>query len=223
MLDVQDSVTNTIYSVPMSNPSSTKKALAICGIVAPIIWVAALVIGNILDPTYSQVVKTVSELIERGAPNRDLLNGIFVIYNLFSIAFAVGLYYGLSKGWTRTVVVVALIINGVLGVAWILFFPLDVNGASISLTGMLHLVVGLIVIPLTFAIELAFWRSARKDDRWRSYGKFSLAIFAATLISGLLTVALLNSDIRGLLERIFIGSTLLWMEVLAIKLYKLKI
>ena len=65
-----------------SQSRSKSKILAICGILAPILYVAALVVGNILDPTYSQVGKTVSELIERGAPNRDLLNAIFIIYNV---------------------------------------------------------------------------------------------------------------------------------------------
>lgn len=195
------------------------RVLALCGILAPIIYVAALLIGNILDPTYSQIGKTVSELIERGAPNRDLLNAIFIGYNVLLIPFAVGLYQSLRKGAATTLITVALIINSVLGIAWTLFFPLDVGGASTSLTGMLHLIVGALVVPLIFAIELGFWRSARKDDHWLGYGKFSLAIFAVTLVFGLMTVAFVNSDYRGLLERITTGSFLLWVEVLAIKLF----
>ncbi len=59
-----------------------------------------------LDPTYSQVGKTVSELIERGAPNRDVLNGIFVVYNLLLIPFAEGLYKTLRKGSQAKIVTV---------------------------------------------------------------------------------------------------------------------
>jgi hypothetical protein len=197
------------------------KILALCGILAPIVYVIALIVGNILDPTYSQIGKTVSELIQQGAPNRDLLNAIFIIYNLLTIPFALGMYYGLRKGWARNVIFAALVINGVLGVAWTLFFPLDVGGKSVSLTGQLHLIVGALVVPLIFALELSFWRGSKKDDRWRGYGKFSLAIFAVTFVFGLATVALVNSDIRGLLERVTTGSFLLWVEVLALRLYKL--
>ena len=75
------------------------------------------------------------------------------------------MYYGLRKGWARNVIFVALVINGVLGVAWTLFFPLDVGGKSVSLTGQLHLIVGALVVPLIFALELAFWRSAKADSR----------------------------------------------------------
>jgi len=195
------------------------KILAFCGILAPIVYVAALLVGNILDPTYSQIGKTVSELIQQGAPNRDLLNTIFIVYNLLLIPFAIGMFYGLRNGWARNLIFAALVINGVLGVAWTLFFPLDVGGKSVSLTGQLHLIVGALVVPLIFALELAFWRSAKADSRWKGYGKFSLAIFAVTLIFGFATVVLVNSDFRGLLERITTGSFLLWVEVLAIKLY----
>ena len=205
----------------MSQSSGKLKVLAFCGILAPILYMAALIVGNILDPSYSQVGKTVSELIERGAPNLDLLNAIFVIYNILLIPFAFGLYSRLRKVPTTTLVAIALIINAVLGVAWTLFFPLDIGGKSASLTGTLHLAVGALVVPLIFAIELGFWRSARKDDKWRRYGKFSLAIFAITLVFGVMTVAFVNSDYRGLLERITTGSFLLWVEVLSLKLYSL--
>jgi hypothetical protein len=205
----------------MSQQTAKLKVLALCGILAPIVYILALIVGNILDPSYSQVGKTVSELIQQGAPNRDLLNAIFIVYNILLIPFAFGLYIGLKKGWARNVILAALVLVGVLGVLWTLFFPLDVGGKSESLTGQLHLAVGGIVVPLIFALELSFWRSARKDSRWQGYGKFSLAIFAVTLIFGFTTFGFVNSDYRGLFERITTGSFLLWVEVLALKLYSL--
>ena len=205
----------------MSQQNAKLKSLALCGILGPIIYILALVIGNILDPSYSQIGKTVSELIEQGAPNRDLLNSIFIVYNILLIPFALGMYYNLKKGWARNVIFIALIINGVLGVAWTLFFPLDVGGKSISMTGQLHLIVGALVVPLIFALELSFWRSARKDSCWQGYGKFSLIIFAITLVFGFTTVAFVNSDYQGLLERITTGSFLFWVDVLALRLYSL--
>jgi sulfite exporter TauE/SafE len=212
---------NNTKSDIMSKQSTKLKIFALCGVLAPIIYVLALAVGNILDPSYSQVGKTVSELSQQGAPNRDLLNAIFIVYNILLIPFGVGMYYGLKKGWARNVILAALVVAGVLGVAWTLFFPLDVGGKSESLTGQLHLIVGGLVVPLIFALELSFWRSARKNSRWQDYNKFSLAIFAVTLVFGLTTVAFVNSDYRGLLERITTGSFLLWMEVIALKLYSL--
>jgi len=197
------------------------RILALCGILAPIIYVIALVVGNVLDPSYSQIEKTVSELVQRGAPNRDLINGILVIYNLLIIPFSAGLYLSLKKGWARSVVLVALVLTALLGAIVTLFFPLDEGGRSETLTGMMHLAVVGLVVPCTFAFELGFWRSVRKDERWKGYGLFSLVIFTITLVFGLATVAFVTSDFRGLIERITIGSTLLWIEVLATRLYGL--
>ena len=196
------------------------RILAAYGILAPLLYVAALVTGNVLDPTYSQTGKTVSELIERGAPNRDLLNGLFVVYNLLLIPFAEGLYKALKKSSPAKLVFASLFLISILGITWTLFFPLDPNGASTTFTGIMHLIIGIPVVFATFLTELSFWRAVRSDNRWTGFARFSLIIFGVNLLAGLTTVALVNSDIRGLLERFASGSFLLWIEVMALKLYR---
>jgi hypothetical membrane protein len=195
------------------------RALAICGILSPIVYFITVALGGFLDPSYSQIGKTVSELVQRGAPNRDLLNSMLIVYNVLIIPFAVGLYFGLKKGLTRSIVMVALVLTAIFSTAVTAFFPLDAGGQSITFTGMMHLIVVGLVVPCTFAFELGFWNSARKDERWGKLGLISVALFIVTLISGIATVAFVNSDYRGLVERITIGSTLLWIEVVAAKLY----
>ena len=118
-------------------------------------------------------------------------------------------------------VLAALVLTSLLGSAVTLFFPLDEGGASVTLTGVLHLAVVGLIVPCTFAFMLAFWRGAGKDERWRGYSVFSLVIFVVTLVSGLATVAFVATDFRGLVERVTIGSTLLWIEVLAVRLYSI--
>jgi hypothetical protein len=195
------------------------RALALCGILSPIIYFITVAIGGFLDPSYSHIGKTVSELVQMGAPNRDLLNILLVFYNLLIIPFAFGLYFALKKSITRILVLVALVLTGILGTVVTVFFPLDANGASVTFTGMMHLVVVGLVVPCTFVFMLGLWNSVRKDGRWGKLGIFSLAVFVVTLISGITTAAFVNSDYRGLLERITIGSTLLWIEVVSVKLY----
>jgi hypothetical protein len=71
----------------MTTSNGKIRALALCGILSPIIYVITVAIGGFLDPSYSHVGKTVSELVERGAPNRDSLNIMLVVYNLLIIPF----------------------------------------------------------------------------------------------------------------------------------------
>ena len=197
------------------------RILAVYGILAPLLYVAALTVGNVLDPAYSQVGKTVSELIESGAPNRNLLDAIFVVYNLFLIPFAEGLYKALNKGPAPKIIFVSLLLIAILGVGWTLFFPLDANGASTSFTGMMHIIIGIPVVFATLLAEIYFWRATRNDPRWTGYARFSLIIFFVTLVSGLATVAFVSSDFRGLFERFSSGSFLLWVEVVALKLFNI--
>jgi hypothetical protein len=143
------------------------QALALAGILSPIVYFIAVVIGGALDPSYSQIGKTVSELVQRGAPNRDLLNALLVVYNILIIPLAVGLYFSMKKGWIRGIVSTALILTGLLGFVVTVFFPLDANGQSVTFTGMMHLVVVGLVVPCTFAFELGFWQNARKDEHWK--------------------------------------------------------
>src|SRR5665647_1559803 len=133
----------------MNISNSKIQALALCGILSPIIYVVAVTLGGILDPSYSHIGKTVSELVERGAPNRDLLNTLLVVYNVLIIPFAVGLYFGLKRGLTRSLVLVALVLTGILGTAVTVFFPLDAAGQSVTFMGMMHLVVVGLVVPCT--------------------------------------------------------------------------
>lgn len=52
---------------------------------------------RLLDPSYSHIGKTVSELVERGAPNRDLLNIMLGAYNILIIPFAIGLLWAKER------------------------------------------------------------------------------------------------------------------------------
>jgi sulfite exporter TauE/SafE len=203
----------------MKTSNGKIQALAICGILSPIVYVVTVALGGFLDPSYSHIGKTVSELVESGAPNRDLLNILLVVYNVLIIPFAIGLYFGLKNGLSQSLVLVTLVLTGILGTIVTVFFPLDAAGQSVTFTGTMHLVIVGLVLPCTFIFMLGFWKIARKDESWGKAGLFSIAVFVVTLISGIATAAFVNSEYRGLLERITIGSTLVWIEVVAVKLY----
>lgn len=67
------------------------KILMLCGVLAPIVYAVTVVLGGILRPGYSHISQFVSELIAAGAPNKSLLDPLFALYNLLTIAFGAGL------------------------------------------------------------------------------------------------------------------------------------
>lgn len=44
-----------------------------------------------------------SELLEKGAANKSLLNPLFALHNLLTIAFGIGLFSMISKAWSKFV------------------------------------------------------------------------------------------------------------------------
>jgi hypothetical membrane protein len=68
------------------------KILMLSGILAPLAYVLTVVVGGILRPGYSHIAQYISELIEAGAPNKAILDPLFAIYNILTIAFGIGLF-----------------------------------------------------------------------------------------------------------------------------------
>jgi hypothetical protein len=59
---------------------------------APVVYVVTLILGGLLRPGYSHISQAVSDLIASGAPNKSLLDPLFAIYNLLTVAFGSELF-----------------------------------------------------------------------------------------------------------------------------------
>lgn len=202
------------------------KIFMLCGMLAPVVYVIAVIIGGILRPGYSHKSQFVSELIESGAPNKSLLNPLFALYNLLTIAFGIGLFTGVramskNKGKVSgSLGALILVAEGIFGFLTV-FFPQDPRGAPATSTGKIHIVLaGLSSLTTILTISLmGFW--FRTIARWRGYSIYSFISGIIVFISGGLaayTGATL-SPILGLMERITIGGFLQWLFVTALKLF----
>jgi len=202
------------------------KILMLCGMLAPVVYVIAVIIGGILRPGYSHRSRFVSELIEAGAPNKSLLNPLFALYNLLTIAFGIGLFTrvrAMSKNEGKvsgSPGALLLVAEGIFGFL-IVFFPQDPRGAPVTSTGKIHIALaGLSSLTTILTIFLmGFW--FRTISRWRGYSIYSFISGIVVFISGGLaayTGATL-SPILGLMERITIGGYLQWLFVVALKLF----
>lgn len=202
------------------------KILMLCGILAPVVYVATVILGGILRPGYSHVSQAVSELIATGAPNKSLLDALFAIYNFLTVAFGIGLFLrvrtdkqnrGKAFGTFGSLFLVA---EGIFGFIT-LFFPQDPGGAPTTFTGTMHIVLaGLSSITTMLTILLmGFW--FRNIPRLRGYSTYSFISVIIVFLSGGLAAASVasNSPLGGLLERITIGGFLQWLFVIAFMMY----
>jgi hypothetical membrane protein len=201
------------------------KALKFSGILAPIIYVLTVLVGGLLWPGYSHLSQYVSELIGSGAPNKQFLNPLFGLYNLLTLAFAIGLFQIVRSQQQNqhklagTIGALALLAEGLFGFLT-LFFPQDPLSAQITSTGVMHIVLaGLSSLTTMLAMLLmGFWFNA--TPRLRAYGVYSFVSVAVVFVFGGLAAATGGSQnpLTGLIERVTIGGFLQWLFVIALKL-----
>ncbi len=198
------------------NPSAL--ALIVSGILAPITFALVVVLGGAIRPGYSHIGNAVSELVETGAPHRTGLNWAFLAYNVFTIAFGLGLtVLGANRTimWSGWLVAVA----GFLG-ALMWPFPMDRIGTPSTTRGLGHIVLAGLVSLVTMAAILTFAIGSAGIAGWEGFAVYSYVSFGIVAVTGAIAAASAVGLWRsmGLLERLTIGAFLQWEIVLAVTL-----
>ncbi len=195
-----------------------RRILSVCGIAGPIIFAVIVLTLGFLTPGYSHVRDFMSELGAVDAPYGFVMSFAgLVLLGILVIAFSVGLHRGIKEG---SVIGPALLVMSGFSLAATGVFRCDPGCIDISLIGRLHsafaMLAGFAFIAAMFFIALRL-----RDDRdWRSYWAYSVATGALTFVFSLLLMS--AGDWAGLMQRISMGLPLLWMEVMAIRLFRLK-
>ncbi len=69
-----------------------KKIYPLLGIIGPLIYIMAVVIGGALRGDYNPFYNSISELLIPGSPNLLVLSILFAIYNVSLILFSYGIF-----------------------------------------------------------------------------------------------------------------------------------
>lgn len=214
------------------------------GVLAPIVYVIAVVLGGFLQPGYSHASQFVSELIMVDAPNKQLLDALFVVYNLLTILFGLGLVRLMIQEITATVTkaesnntittstmctksnrngirgALTLVAVGVLGCV-MTFFPQDPVGASITWTGMIHIILaGLLSLATMFSmLWIGLW--FQKQPVLHIYSLYTFQSVLFVFLSGGLAafMAVNRIPFSGIMERLTICGFLQWLFVIGLKLF----
>ncbi len=140
--------------------NTVRKSLLACGVVAPVLYVAAVVIGGIITPGYSHLAHDIIGLIATNAPKKAVLDPMFITYNVLLTAFGIGLLTAFS-GQAKAVgkigagIVIAI---GALGLILTIFFPRDPLGAEQTFAGRIHMIsAGLMSLGTMAAIPLSVY------------------------------------------------------------------
>lgn len=188
------------------------------GVSAVGIYAFAVVLGGVLDPSYSHLRDTVSELTSSHAPDRVALGALFLAYNAALVPFAAGLYRTGPRTRGARAALVCMIAIAVGGVLLVVPFPQDSLGRPGTAAGAMHIALAAVVAPLTVATTFLLGFAFRSDARWRGLSGFSMAMGFAILATGAAAGigAAGGVAFSGLLERLTIGAFLLWVLVLGL-------
>jgi hypothetical protein len=193
------------------------------GILAPIVYVLAVVLGGAMWPGYKHVSRFVSDLIGSGAPNTWLLVPLFGLYNLMVLGFGLGMYLAArAAGNPRKSVgaagAIVLLLQGLFGTLT-LFYPEDPVGTQMTMVGTVHIVMAGLssITTMGSMLLLGLWfRGRAVTSRLGIYSFISVGFVFVT--GGLLVALGIHSPVAGLMERLTIGGFLQWLFVTALLL-----
>ena len=198
-------------------------ALLVCGILSSLLYVATDVLGGMRYEGYSFTSQAISELMATGAPSEAFVDPPFIIYGVLALAFGIGV---LREGTDRSR---ALRISGALliGYAAIGFtgptlFEMHPRGVATSASDTLHIVLtGALVLLTLLAIGFGAFALDR-PFRIYSFATLLLLIVFGALAApyGARLAAGQSTPGFGIIERINIYASLLWVLVLAIALLR---
>lgn len=202
------------------------QVLLLCGVFSSLLYIATDILGGLRYTGYSFTSQAISELSAIGAPSKAFVDPLFSIYNVLALLFGVGLFRE-AAGQNRPLRVVgaALIGYGALGIAAGLFgsfFSMQQRGSGSLTTDAPHIILtGLIVLLLLLAI--AFGALALG----RTFRIYSIATFVTMIVSSFLTIPFAvrisageSSPGVGIIERIDVYASMLWLAVLSVILLR---
>jgi len=198
----------------VSQPNRIVRYSAIAGIVGPVVYTITWLILGFLEPTYSHSRDPISNLSAVGVSYAPVMTIIIFVFAILIIVFAFGLHRGLTPGfWGGTV---ALVIAGV-GYVGIALAPL--NLADPGDPNVPHMVSATATVFAMMLAPVLTLPRLRRDPGWRNLSGYSIATtvvdFAFMVMASLPTF----ESWAGLMQRLVLAVFLVWMVVIAIRLY----
>jgi uncharacterized protein DUF998 len=200
-----------------------RRPLLICGILAPVLYVAMTLFVGLLWEGYSVVSGVPSELSAIGAPTRPLWMWLGMVYAVLMIAFGWIVWTSALPNRALRTVGALLIADTVVGQFWPPMHQRAVLAAGGgTLTDTLHLVWA--AVTGVFFMLIVGFGAAALGKRFRVY---SVATMVIGLACGAVTgtyASQVQADLPtpgvGIWERISIATFMGWIAVLAIALLR---
>jgi CubicO group peptidase (beta-lactamase class C family) len=213
--------------VPVAQPvlsrSRGRRALLASGLLSSLLYAATDVLGGLRYGDYSFTSQAVSELMAVGAPSEPFVDPLFVAYGVLTLLFGVGAFReAAGRNSALRLTAVLLIAYAAIGLTGPTLFEMHRRGIGSVSSDLPHILItgALVLLTLAAIASGAFALGAR-------FRVYSFATLLAVVVLGVLVVPY-GSRLAagqptpgfGILERINIYASLLWVAVLSFALLR---
>ena len=198
------------------------RVMALGGALAPPVFVASAIAATLATPGYSSVDTALSALAAPGAPAGWLIGVGFAGYGMLVQAIGPLLYALVGRRRLGRAVWGFVMAYGAGAVLAAVFRTAHAGPVLWGVSeGAVHGAVARVSFAGILALMLIVPWALRRDPSWRTWRRFSLAIAVASV--ALLVPFELDAwpDGRGLVQRGFFLSTMAWVEVTSLRLFRL--
>jgi len=206
---------------------STFRALALCGVAAPVVFTAAWVAGTLAQERYSPRREDVSALAARTADHPWIVISGLVITGALTAAFAPALHEAVGGGDGSRIgpVLVALAGVGVVGLAVLrndcstetTACEVRIDAGTVSWQHLAHDALSIPVFALAVLIPIVMTPRFRADPQWAVFARWSFATAAALALLFLLGGVEAIPGWRGVVQRVAVSLAFLWLATAAVR------
>lgn len=186
------------------------------GIIGPIFYFLLLTILGLLWNNYNPILQSMSEIGSVVSPYKDIMNYLgFSLLGVSISLFGVGLLKKFGRGVVQYLTFFSVLIAGIFMFA-VGFFPCDAGCVDVTKTGEMHSLTSTVPsITLPLAAMLLATTITKKWGKGWGYISFWLGILS--MASGPIMFIPQAAPYFGIVQRVGIGLSLLWMVVISIK------
>jgi hypothetical protein len=194
-----------------------------CGAASLVVYAAADLVGGLMYPGYSFNSQMVSELMAVGAPSERFVDPLFLLCGGLSVAFAVGVFREGLGGNRRLRIVGALLgAYSLIGLTGPTLFEMHPRGSPTVESDWPHIAVTAVLVLLT--LTAIGFGAVSLGKRFRAYSLVTLLVVIAfgalAAPAGKRFATGEPTPGFGIIERINIYASLLWIAVLGIALLR---
>ncbi len=193
--------------------------LAFCGVAAPIILIALIVVGAAVTSGYNHASEPISQLSATGSPHPGWMNTGFVTYGIMILGFGFVLYRSVRNHRFAWLVLLFYVLHGVGFLLGGIFSDDPRTAESLSTAeGILHNVWIIIGCFSFIAGMFVFAWLKRNDPAWRLLTRIFIVFLSIILLAFVISQIPAFAAAEGVMQRVYGVLSLILIEMAAIRL-----